>query len=117
MLTKDELQWLEDREMPINEYNYSYYCRYCRHYVDDCTHGLGFRRIELCPTSTSKASYKDAAEFEALVAAKVADSCWHQYVKWETPIKPNLSLFQRSKDRLKHARIEVEKEMDDLVKI
>lgn len=109
MLTKNELDWLERRET-LSANGNLYYCNHC-----DKPGRCGLTRGQwyYCPLFVRLSNYIDTAEFEARVAAKLSDSCWHQYVKWETPIKPNLTLFQRSKDRLKHARIEVEEEMEN----
>lgn len=59
MLTESERAWLKDRRNKA-------YCRYCR-VIDLCSNpnASGFK----CPLIPD---YKEAAEFEALVAAKLA---------------------------------------------
>lgn len=71
MLTKSELKWLEDREYQAKEDGGRYYCWSCEHY-NKCSNGIGFNTIPQCPTTTSGAGYKDAAEFEAMVVQEMA---------------------------------------------
>ena len=105
MLTENEIQWLEDRETQAKRDKGQYYCWYCKHhgYCDPLT---------LCPTGNSESGYRDATKFEARVAAKLADAHWHS----SESVKPYTSHLHRvvtPGERLRIARIEVEKEMED----
>lgn len=80
MLTKSELQWLEDREIQAKEDKGQYYCWYCKYhgYCDPLT---------LCPTGSSESFYRDAAEFEAKCARLHADA-YVSYLSENSSCKP-----------------------------
>lgn len=125
MLTEAEKKWLEERKQP----NYPAACtrlrpikkwgkvqvmteKECR---PICGYDYNWRDWE-CVLLLTKNDYKDAAEFEARVAAKLAQSpCW------SCPEKSKLSCPRGKSEangrpkaeacRLKHARLAVEEEM------
>lgn len=99
MLTASEREWLADRK-------HKAYCRYCSS-SKLCANPFasGFS----CPLAAG--NMKDALEFSERVAAKLADAYWPPLVY--TPVAPFEQLFMPPMDRLKWARIEVEKEMDN----
>ena len=112
MLTESEKAWLERREeMP------GYYCLWCPLWDDeaDCD---GRSPHPFCPIFQRRERLWDAAEFEARVAAKLADikfhhelgnpdSCRLKYGKCANPSRSCVDC------RLNAARIAVEEEMDN----
>lgn len=112
MLTEAEKKWLEERKKrPLK------FCHYCSlRNIDYHSCGEFWDNHGCCPVRTKK-DWKDAAEFEARVAAKLAQSpCW------SCPEKSKLSCPRGKSDangrpkaeacRLKHVRLAVEQEMD-----
>lgn len=109
MLTEAEKKWLEERENRICKF-----CIHCPGYLNtipclDWWDGT-------CMMDTTLEEFRDAAEFEARVAAKLAQSpCW------SCPEKSKLSCPRGKSEangrpkaeacRLKHARLAVEEEM------
>ena len=111
MLTDSERAWLKYRDI-VNPRG-TYFCEYCKDYAE-CHSDMGWG-VE-CPTAPL--SLHDAALFEARVAAKLANPQWA--VCWNSD---SCLEFDGSKDeprwwwncawcRLKHARLQVEEEMD-----
>lgn len=118
VLTEADKKWLEERKPPTKQpYKTTAddnFCRYCARYNTHCT--PWFRDVAYCPTDQG-GDFRDAAEFEARVAAKLAQSpCW------SCPEKSKLSCPRGKSDangrpkaeacRLKHVRLAVEQEMD-----
>ena len=105
MLTEAEKKWLEERakRRPLK------FCHYCPH-NSRVYHACGdvWDSHGDCPVR-SKIDFRDAAEFEARVAAWQADnlpSC--DFCKWyEECFKTSCA-----RTRLKHARLAVEAEME-----
>ena len=97
MLTEQEREWLERRKNPghINKWGYP------------CSNPLSYDRL---------ADFIDAAEFEALVAVKLAQneymfiSCYLSGTKWDDCPHEDWDCNQC---RIKYARLAVEQEMDD----
>lgn len=113
MLTEAEKRWLEERKPPTKKIYKTTaddnFCRHCTRYNTNCT--PWFRDVAYCPTDQG-GDFRDAAEFSARVAAKLAGrehpvpccsgKCCH-------PI-PYARLCPAC--RLKHAHLEVEAEME-----
>lgn len=79
MLTEAEKKWLEKRKPPTKQpYKTTAddnFCRYCARYNTHCT--PWFRDVAYCPTDQG-GDFKDAAEFESRMVAKLAffeDGC------------------------------------------
>lgn len=98
MLTDSEKRWLRDRKLSPNPY-----CGWCMKYALCCS-----PLFTKCPTKN--ADLGDALEFESRVAARLADAYWPPLVY--TPVAPFEQIFMPPMDRLRCARITVEKEMD-----
>ena len=122
MLTKREREWLADREewnfkLDINSIPcFCPSCNYCK-YVTETANGVFcqdaedmwlYDKLSMCPLIPSKVLLLDATEFEARVAAKLADSYYPPMdVGSDGP-----HLFMPPADRLKWARLAVEEETD-----
>jgi hypothetical protein len=72
MLTEAEKKWLEERK-DKGEYNF-YYCQYCNKIPSIETGGLC---AGPCPMYPGGFEYEDAAEFEARVAASIAQDAYN----------------------------------------
>lgn len=136
MLDEKTLEWLEEREAR-NQVHAGYFCKYCCHgnfddenffYCDVPQSGREDEDIGFCPIYLYDAaesyvqklkSLIDAAEFEARVAAKLADPsgpepCEHEEKHYHCPWPRSVIEGKRTCSfcRMKYARIEVEREMD-----
>ena len=114
MLTEAEKRWLEERKPPTKKIYKTTaddnFCRHCTRYNTNCT--PWFRDVAYCPTDLG-GDFRDAAEFEARVAAKAltrfdtcndcAGFCFGD-CSWDEPSCEAV--------RLKHARLAVEAEME-----
>jgi hypothetical protein len=97
-LTDEEIAWYAERDWTL-EILGNYSCGLCQYRVPDDLLCI-FRE---CPKF--KDDYKDAAEFEARVAAKLANKC--------TDTRPCIGACKTCEARrLKHARLAVEAEME-----
>ena len=67
MLTEEDRKWLEERRIATGEDGV--YCRYCNKRPSIITGGLC---AGICPMFPAAHQFRDAAEFEARVAAKLA---------------------------------------------
>ena len=67
-LTESEKVWLEERKQYIQQSSSETFCKYC-YYVKEVPKGWACD-ADICPTDKRDNDYSDAAEFEALVAAK-----------------------------------------------
>lgn len=115
MLTEAEKMWLEERKPPTKKpYKTTAddnFCRHCTRYNTNCI--PWFRDVAYCPTDQG-GDFRDAAEFSARVAAKLAE----ETAKWEPCYNsgrcPVDVLYAKKciPCRLKHARLEVEAEME-----
>lgn len=105
MLDKGTMEWLMNREQ-IEIANGLYYCAHCGLFSDNYSVFTGYCIGEYseCPLVSD---YRDAAEFEARVAAKLAADC-HDCGRCKIVDLCNGICKQ---ERLKYARIEVEEEM------
>ena len=129
MLTEAEKKWLEEREQfPSRGEEGGYFCKYCCHAIfahgEFCCDTAPEEREEedlgYCPTAyfredsfSQVALFKDAAEFEARVAAKVAAMHW-DCTRCPGDYVDDCSITDVSctETRLKHARLAVEAEME-----
>ena len=123
MLTKREREWLEDREkwnFKLDIYDNSSFCPSCKHceYFTEAANGVFcqdaedmwlYDKLSKCPLVPSKELLLDAAEFEVLVAALLAEILpkaltdpW--FIKNAKHITADATL--------KWARLSVEEEMD-----
>ena len=114
MLTDSEKKWLEERKPPTVKpwctTADDNFCNHCKQYDIDCV--PWFRNTGDCPTHRG-GDYRDAAEFEARVAVKLALNT-HPVpcIEHGCPHKmPNISFCVPC--RLKHARLAVEAEMEE----
>ena len=108
MLTDKESKWLEEREQ-ITIANGLYFCAHCDMYSGVYSVFTGYCtafEIDDCPMVST---FRDAAEFEARVAAKLAEGpdgcqeCFWGLKGWSA---------DNAEARLKHARLAVEAEME-----
>lgn len=120
MLTDNEKRWLQLRELYAGVNYDSYYsCMHCKFYNVGRWRGFFYPCNEACLSNgcpfidiESKEAvydYIDAADFDAMVAAKLADP----YYPPMDSGSDGPQLFMPPADRLKWARIEVEEEMND----
>lgn len=107
MLSEADWKWLNKRK--VSWLNFCDSCLYKK-----TTHHLCYSFIthhEICPTALSLGDFHDAAEFEARVAAKLAEGpedcqeCFWGLKGWSA---------DNAEARLKHARLAVEQEMDEV---
>lgn len=117
MLTEADKKWLEERKPPtVKPWRTTAddnFCNHCKQYDIDCV--PWFRNTGDCPTHRG-GNYRDAAEFEARVAAKLATMTCDRFC----PDVLNNKICRRGwadlrpmyTCRLKHARLEVEAEME-----
>lgn len=98
MLSEQEREWLERRKKNEKEYG-SVFCPYCTQFIAKRDEYIGHCYDDLyCPLTDH--FIPDVAEFEASVAAKLAEYCadyWQRESAWHA---------------LKDARLAVEQEMD-----
>lgn len=112
MLTEAEKRWLEERKPPTKKIYKTTaddnFCRHCTRYNTKCT--PWFRDVAYCPTEQG-GDFRDAAEFSARVAAKLAEDVesYFEIINGvRIPIRWDENVFLR----LKHARLAVEAEME-----
>lgn len=110
-LTELEKEWLEDRQENLEIFG-GYFCPDCPEFVleDEGFMYCGRGGWEQCVVANPhKFIFKDAAEFEARVAAKLAEGpedcseCFWGTKGWSA---------DNAEGRLKHARLAVEVEME-----
>lgn len=116
MLNEKTVFWLRIRKRDIKT-KFGYFCRYCGQYktpfIDWCEDEYH------CPVCTRKYDYMDAAEFEARVALKIMGVTRGDLpCGTDTGCPSNImSMHSRINGKgcdmciLRHARLEVEKEM------
>lgn len=118
MLTEADWKWLNKRK--VCWLNFCDSCLY-----KSTTHHLCYTCIthhEICPTALSLGDFRDAAEFEARVAAKLAltydgpEPCERneevKHCPWAKRVVEGKMTCKFC--RLKHARLVVEREMDEV---
>ncbi|MBR5883353.1 MAG: hypothetical protein IKY97_07790 [Mailhella sp.] len=109
MLTEAEKKWLEEREK-TKENNGYYFCAFSE--LQSAAWNTERGWLDVPWVIDTKDTYKDAAEFEARVAAKCAAMHWDcvacpgDYVD-----DCEITDISCTETRLKHARIAVEEEM------
>lgn len=111
MLTNEERKWLQERgDSPLFQCE-----KYCEYHVGkdsyfECTYSPALSQ-EWCKNDAGNQDWKDAAEFEARVAAYIA--FWSQIMSCPTRAGCKAqSILECVACWLKHARIVVEKEME-----
>jgi hypothetical protein len=72
MLTEAEKKWLEERETLITENEAWYTCAYCEKFRPNY-----LCRSALCPVEVGHVHKRNVAEFEALVAASIAQDAYN----------------------------------------
>lgn len=117
MLTEAEKRWLEERKPPTKKIYKTTaddnFCRHCTRYNTNCT--PWFRDVAYCPTDQG-GDFRDAAEFSARVAAKLAKSACLVCPDNQHGGCPTREIAAHGREhveacRLKHARLAVEAEM------
>lgn len=112
MLTEKDNAWLEKRQESRLRYGWRY-CRHCEFLSEDYDHWTGYCKMLDCPM-IDFADYKDAAAFEARVARRLASvrllPCAGRGGECIEPSIPSLTCEDCT---LKHARLVVEREMED----
>lgn len=116
MLTEADKTWLEERKPPTVKLCPTTaddnFCKHCKQYDIDCV--PWFRNTGDCPTHRG-GDYREAAEFEARVAAKLAEGICGFCDDFASFPSCPLSIYSRPKYdycTLKHARLAVEAEME-----
>lgn len=102
MLTKTEKKWLEERETLITENEAWYTCAYCEKFRPNY-----LCRSALCPVEVGHVHKRNVAEFEARVAAKLAETAGDIALLLKQAGLEQLSDWQL----LRIARLAVEEEM------
>ena len=108
MLDKNTIKWLEERKDKHHK------CRICTHLNGDKTFCQYVRAFlgGWCYFDSENQDWQDAAEFEARVAAKLADDV-ESFFEIKDFVSNPISWKENTFLRLKYARLDVEKEMDD----
>lgn len=116
MLTKKDKEWLEKRERVLVA-NDLYSCAHCAQYSDIYSVWTGYCAAIEPFECGIRANYRDAAEFEARVAAKLSRMDWE-----DVPCAHGMSLFCPKKGGphincgawclMREARLAVEAEME-----
>ena len=114
MLTEKEKEWMERRKKNEKEYG-SVYCPYCEQFNPEWDLYLGYCNNSIdCPLTEH--DFRDAAEFEARVAEKLARNiciyCPDAVARKSCPSAFEYPRRTGERCRLMHARIAVEQEMD-----
>lgn len=107
-LTGSEKKWIERRES-MEEKTGVFFCHYCKHLTEYYDEWIGYCDGMPCPVYPEEleaAMWKDAAEFEARTAAKLANRCRNTRPCTGEPCK------ECEARRLKQARLAVEEEME-----
>jgi hypothetical protein len=113
MLTEKDKAWLEKRKPPTQKpwatTADDNFCRACKKYNIDCV--PWFRNTVDCPTDQG-GHYRDAAEFEARVAAKLANYDYTDPCLGKRHCPYAGKGWTCSRCNLKQARLAVEAEME-----
>ena len=118
MLTDKDREWLEKRKPPTEKpwptTADDNFCKHCKQRITDCV--PWYRNTGDCPTDRG-GDFRDAAEFEARVAAKLSRMDWE-----DVPCAHGMSLFCPKKGGphincgswclMREARLAVEAEME-----
>ena len=113
MLTDKDREWLEKRKPPTEKpwptTADDNFCKHCKQRITDCV--PWYRKTGDCPTDRG-GDFRDAAEFEARVAAKLAQNtqavpCIEHGCPHGMPL-----IWLCVSCRLKYARLAVEAEME-----
>ena len=112
MLTEDEKKWLEEREQ-VELRHGLYSCGHCKWHSDVFDEYTGYCAAEFrdCPIM---GNFREAAEFEARVAAKLATVICAGCEDFNKKDVCPLAIYQAIglyECRMKHARLAVEREM------
>lgn len=110
MLTANERKWLNSRKADLISPG-AYFCGQCE---TQC-----FTLEKPCPLQITGKNWRDAAEFEQRVAAKLADPTWTVCRYGDSCIeyggdKEDAWIWLCEVCRIKYARLQVEEEMDDV---